>query len=127
MSLDHRSVLDERSYRVYQLRTNERKSFREIGTAIGRTGSRARQLYEAGIKRIELKKRGGDIWPEFSLGERALHCIDRVFGRTDVTKAQVIRALKSGRLSPGEVRNYGWTTHRQVCAWAGVRTSRAGS
>src|SRR5262245_57372533 len=127
MSFDHRSVLDKRSYAVYRLRTDQKKSFREIGEAIGRTGNRARQLYEAGIKRIELKKSGGENKPEFSLGERALHCIDRVFGSTDVTKAQVIRALKSGRLRPGKVRNYGWTTHREVCVWAGVRISRAAS
>jgi len=125
MSLDHRSVLDERSYRIYRLRTEQKKSFREIGAAIDRTGNRARQLYEASVKRIALKKRGGDIWPEFSLGERALHCIDRVFGRTDVTKAQVIRALTRGKLRPAAVRGYGWTTHRQVCAWAGVTRSRA--
>src|SRR5262245_58846101 len=107
MSVDHRSVLGKRSYRIYRLRTEQKKSFREIGVAIGRTGVRARQLYEASVKRIALKKREGDIWPEFSLGERALNCIDRVFGRTNVTKAEVIRALRSGRLRPGKVRNYG--------------------
>src|SRR5262245_20053869 len=127
MSVDHRSVLDKRSYAIYRLRTEQKKSFREIGEAIGRTSVRARQLYEASVRRIALKKRGGDIWPEFSLGERALHCIDRVFGGTDVTKAQVVRALKSGRLSPGKVRNYGPTTHREVCAWAGVARRGAAS
>src|SRR5262245_50037492 len=120
MSFDHRSVLDKRSYAVYRLRTDQKKSFREIGAAIGRTGNRARQLYEAGIKRIELKKSGGENKPEYSLGERALNCIDRVFGSTDVTKAQVVQALKSGKLSPGKVRGYGPTTHREVCEWAGV-------
>src|SRR5262245_40400733 len=127
MSLDHRSVLDKRSYRVYRLRTDQNKSFREIGETIGRTGVRDGQLDQAGSQRIAPKKRGGDIWPEFSLGERALHCIERTFGRTNVTKAQVIRALKSGRLRPGKVRNYGPTTHRQVCKRAGVARSRAES
>jgi len=113
--------MDKRSYRVYRMRTDEKKSFREIGKVIGRSERRSRQLFEAGIKRIELKKSGGESKPEYSLSGRALHCIYRAFQNTSVKKTEVIRALKNGRLSPGKVRGYGWKTHREVCKWAGVR------
>ena len=113
-------LLDKSSYRVYRLRTDQNKSFREIGAAPGVSSRRARQLYDAGIKRIELKKCGGDVWPEFSLSLRAVHCIEKKFGRSDVHKREVIWALKRGKLLPGEPFGYGWKTHREVCAWAGV-------
>jgi hypothetical protein len=119
-ALDLRSLLDERSYRVYQMRTKQKKSFREIGAAIGRTDQRAHQLYHASLRRIELKRSGGENIPEFSLNTRAVHCIYKTFSRTNVTKSEVIEALKSGKLRPAETYGYGWKTHREVCKWAGV-------
>ena len=119
-ALDIRTLLGERSYRVYQMRTNEKKSFREIGEAVGLSRNRAHQIYQASIKRIELKKCGGENKPEYSLSGRALHCIYRTFGKTNVTKNEVIRALKGGKLRPGGTYGYGWKTNLQVCEWAGV-------
>jgi hypothetical protein len=121
-----RTLLGERSYRVYQMRTEQKKSFREIGAAIGRTGKRAHQLYRASLRRIELKRSGGEDNPEFSLNTRALHCIYRTFGRTNVTKEEVIQALLSGKLYPSGTYGYGWKTHREVCKWAGVAPEQCG-
>jgi hypothetical protein len=120
---DTRGLLDKRSYRVYRLRTDHKKSFRKITAIMGLSHNRVHQIYQASIQRIELKKRGGDVWPEFSLSLRAIHCIERAFGRADVHKRDVKRELKSGKLSPGKVHNYGWKTHREVCKWAGVPVS----
>jgi hypothetical protein len=119
-AIDLRSSPDKRSYRVYRLRTDEQKTFREIGALIGVSHGRAWQICRASIQRIELKKRGGDVWPEFSLSLRGIHCVHRAFRKTNVTKNDVIRALKNGKLRPGKVHNYGWKTHREVCKWAGV-------
>jgi hypothetical protein len=120
VTFDIRSLLDKRSYRVYRLRTDHKKTFREIGEIIDLSRNRVHQIYQASVQRIALKKRGGDVWPEFSLSLRAIHCIHRAFKRTNVKKHEVIRALKSGKLRPGNVYNYGWKTHREVCKWAGV-------
>ena len=117
-------MLGKRSYCVYRLRTDENKSFREIGTALGLTGGRARQLYEEGIKRIELAKSGGEIHPEYCLSVRALHCIERALEKTDATKREIVHALKSGKLHPDNTYSYGWKTHSEVCAWAGVSPGR---
>jgi len=119
-ALDIRTLLGQRSYRVYQMRTEQKKSFREIGATIGRTGNRAHQLYRASLRRIELKRSGGENNPEFSLNTRAVHCIYKTFNKTDVAKSEVIRALKSGELRPGGTYGYGWKTNREVCKWAGV-------
>lgn len=106
------------------MRTEQNKSFREIGAVIGRTGNRARQLYEAGIKRIELKNSGDEKIPEYSLSVRALHCIERALGITDAIKKQIVQALKTGKLHPDNIYGYGWKAHREVCAWAGVSPGR---
>jgi len=119
-TVDIRTLLDKRSYRVYQMRTKQKKTFRQIGAAIGRTRGRAQQLYRASLRRIELKMSGGENIPEFSLKTRAVHCIYRTFNKRDVTKSEVIGALKSGRLCPAGTYGYGWKTHREVCKWAGV-------
>jgi hypothetical protein len=91
--------------------------------ALDLSHNRVHQIYQAKVQRIDIKKRGGDIWPEFSLSLRAIHCIERAFGKANVNKNKVIRALKSAKLGPGKVHNYGWKTHREVCAWAGVKNS----
>ena len=102
-AFDIRGLLDKRSYPVYRRRKKEQKSFREIGEALGQSHNRVHQIYQASIQRIELKRRGGDIWPECSLSLRAIHCIYRAFGKTNVTKNAVIPALKNGKLRPGKV------------------------
>jgi hypothetical protein len=122
-AIDIRSLLDKRSYRDYRLRAEQKKTFREVGAIMDLSRNRVHQIYRASVQRIELKKRGGDIWPEYSLSLRAIHCIERAFGRPDVHKRVVKRALESGKLSPGKVHNYGWKTHREVCKWAGVRVA----
>jgi hypothetical protein len=119
-----RRVLDNRNYRVYRLRTEQNKSFREIGAVFGVTGMRARQLYEAIIMRIELKKAGGKIHPEYCLSVRALNRIHWTFQKIDVTKAEIVKALKTGKLHPDQVYGYGWKTHCEVCKWAGVAASK---
>jgi hypothetical protein len=123
-SIDIPGLLDKRTYRVYRLRTDEKKTFREIAANMGLSRNRVHQMYQASVQQIEPKKRGGDVWPEFSLSLRAIHCTERKFGRANVHERVVKRALKSGQLSPGKVHNYGWKTHREVCKWVGV-TARA--
>ena len=120
-AFDIQRLLDKRSYRVYRLRTAQKKTFREIGTVLGLSHNRVHQIYQASIRRIELKKRGGDVWPEYSLSLRAVNCIYKRFGRTNVTKRAVIRALKIRKLIPGQPKGYGWKTNCEVCAWAGVK------
>ena len=118
--IDLRRVLAKRSYRIYRLRTDQNKSCRDIGAIFSVTGRRARHLYEASIKRIELKESGGEIHPEYSLSVRALNRIHLVFQKTDVTKREIVKALKSGNLHPDKVYGYGSKTHREVCKWAAV-------
>jgi hypothetical protein len=106
------------------LRTEQKKTYREIAVALGLLHNRVHQIYQASVQRTDLKKRGGDVWPEYSLSLRTIHCIETRFGRADVHKRQVKRALTSGKMHPGEPFGYGWKTHRHVCKWAGV-TARA--
>jgi hypothetical protein len=119
-ALGVRVLLDQRSYLVYEMRTKQKKSFREIGAAIGLTAKRAHQLYHASLRRIELRKSGGENNPEFALKTRAVHCLYKTFNKREITKSEVIEALKSGQLRPAGTYGYGWKTHREVCQWAGV-------
>jgi hypothetical protein len=98
-ALDIPGLLDKRSFRVYRLRIDQKKILREIGVALDLSHNRVHQIYQAKVQRIDIKKRGGDIWPEFSLSLRAIHCIERAFGKANVNKKKVIRALKSGKLT----------------------------
>ena len=74
-AIDIRNALDKRSYRIYRLRTDQKKSFREIAAILGLSRNRLHQIYQAGVQRITLKKRGGDIWPEYSLSLRAIQSV----------------------------------------------------
>jgi hypothetical protein len=93
---------------------------------LGLSHNRVHQIYQASVQRIELEKQGGDVWPEYSLSLRSVHCIYKRFGRTNVKKSAVIRALKSHKLFPGQPKGYGWKTHREVCVWAGVTKQVSG-
>lgn len=59
--------------------------------------------------------------PYDGLSSRATYCLMNA----DVdSKDQVAEAISTGKLNPlpgtTGVRNYGWKTHREVCAWAGL-------
>jgi DNA-directed RNA polymerase specialized sigma subunit len=60
-SFDISNLLDKRSYRVYRLRIEQNKTFREIEAIMGLSRNRFHQIYQASVQRIELKKRGGDV------------------------------------------------------------------
>jgi hypothetical protein len=112
--------MDERSRRVYEMRIEQEKSFREIGIALGLSRSRAQQLYQVIATRIAVEKGSGSVEPKHCLSARALHAIQRVFGTIDVTKNEVRQALKYGTLHPRRIPHYGLKTHLEICKWADV-------
>lgn len=124
-SADNDFSLDDRSRCIYQMRIDRKKSFREIGIAVGLSRSRAQQLYQAIAKRIALEKGLGKVEPKHCLSARALHAIQRAFGTIDVTRNEVRQALKRGKLHPSRIPHYGLKTHLEICKWADI--SRAES
>lgn len=59
------------------------------------------------------------VYPDIGLSYRAWRTLNRA--GLPITKKAVIKALKSGRLSPTKgPSGYGPITHAEICRWAGV-------
>lgn len=119
-------ILDRRSYKICRLRIQERKTFGEIAGIFNLTTDRVEQIYRAAVRRIDLRQRGRTDSAQNCLSVRALHALDKTFNTTEVTRPEVLQALRRQRLHPYVTKNYGWKTHHEICQWAGLFADQPG-
>ena len=112
-------MLGDRLILVLNLRECEKKTYREIGKQIERSGTMALCLYRL-AKRIQKDYEGGEkVNPYFGLSFRAMNiCSNADF----MDRNQITEAIKSGELHPTKQRNHGWKSYIEICEWAGLPT-----
>lgn len=107
-------IYTEKHKHIIRMRDVEKKKFSEIGQFYGVKSQRASQLYREASRIREHKE---NQHPFYGLTYRAINiCMNLGV----CSKEEVKAALEDGLLKIGRTRNYGWKTHQELCAWAGL-------
>jgi hypothetical protein len=108
------SVLGERLSLVRKLRETEKKTFREIGEAIGTSRERAAHIYHRD-KELHERYEQGD--PFLGLSIRVKN-VCRNAGLKN--REEIAAAIKNGQLHPKKSLHYGWKSHSEILIWLGL-------
>jgi hypothetical protein len=122
---DFIDILTDKEKIVFEMR-EDRKTYSEIGKAIGRSASHSQQISK-NIQR-KLKSFNEDPCGKVILSVRARNAIANLMSGMDYTKDDIKTLIESEYHSRGysllAIKNCGRKTFNEICKWAGVKNHR---